>query len=103
MLELHHREPRGAVHERDIAEIHDDVQPPGVADQVIERRYRRKVEAPGQTQVCGAVGRLEANGEGFRGNPHPGSLPGGRRASSGLGASLWAPMRQVGSACGPGI
>src|SRR4029434_10522449 len=47
-----------------------------------------------QAQVCGAVGRLDANGEGFRGNQHRGSLPGGTNISR-LGARLWAPMRQV--------
>src|SRR4029453_8443286 len=94
MLEVHHREPRGAVHERDVAEIHDDVEPLRLADQVIERRDRRDIEAPGQAQVCGAVGRHDANREDFRGNQHRGSLPGGTNTSR-LGASLWAPMRPV--------
>src|SRR5215211_1285423 len=39
--------------------------------------------------------RLDANGEGFRGNPIGGS-PSWRTSALLLGASLWAPMRPVG-------
>src|SRR4029453_17927019 len=63
MLEVHYREPRRPVHERAAAGSQEDVEPPSLADQVVERRGRRQIEAPGHAQVCGAVGRLDTNGE----------------------------------------